>query len=52
MAPWSRVKEKKLKIASQVGVKMRSEWEETHPALDSSEDISNFFKSRVLCAQV
>jgi hypothetical protein len=29
-APWSRVKEEKLKIASQEGVKLRSEWEGTH----------------------
>jgi hypothetical protein len=30
MAPWGRVKKKKLKIASQEGVKLRSEYEETH----------------------
>jgi hypothetical protein len=28
--PWSRVKEKKLEIASQEGVKLRREWERTH----------------------
>jgi hypothetical protein len=27
---WSRIKEKKLKIASQEGVKLRSKWEGSH----------------------
>jgi hypothetical protein len=46
MASWSRVKEKKLKRASQEGVKLRSEWEETHLRTFCAEEKRARFGSR------